>query len=56
MRLDKCDVFTTKKILGYKGRKTAAARGAAKGEGNQREQKETQTNKQITKVTQRGTL
>ena len=36
MRLDKCDAYTAKETLGYRGRKTyvAAARGPAKTEEN----------------------
>ena len=38
MRLDKCDVYTAKERLGYRGRKSyvSVARGAAKREKKQR--------------------
>ena len=50
MRLDKCDAYTAKETLGYKGKKTylAATRGPTKWE----EQEEKQTYKQITKAPQ----
>ena len=48
MRLVKCDVYTAKETLGYRGRKTYMA--AAKRE----EQEEKQTHKQITNALQCG--
>ena len=54
MRLDKCDAYTAKETLGYKGRKTyvAAVRGAAKREETREGQEKKQTHKQITKAPQ----
>ena len=45
IRLDKCDVYTAKETLGYRGRKTyvTAVRRAAKRKGTKEEQEEKQT-------------
>ena len=53
MRLDKCDVYTTKETLGYRGRKPyiSPVRGAAETEENQREK---QIHKLKTKAFQGG--
>ena len=54
MRFEKCDAYTAKKTLGYRGRKTyvAAARGPEKREENQRGTREETNPQTITKAPQ----